>query len=61
LVRSAFDNRFMRNVRKSSTFKPEPLRGSLSQGHDDFGIGRARGFCCILLTGNPTARCASNP
>src|SRR5688572_6990120 len=55
LVRSAFDSRFMRNVRKSSTFRLEPLRGSLSQGHDDFDIGRARGFCCILVTGNPTA------
>src|SRR4029079_7663571 len=41
----------MRNVRKSSTFRTEPLRGSLSLGQEDFDVGRARGFCCILVTG----------
>ena len=53
-VRKAFDKRDSRNVRKSSTFKCEPLRDTEDQGEDVFDVDRCwRGFFCVAFTYMP--------
>ena len=53
-VRKAFDRRDNRNVRKSSTFRCEPLREIEVQGEDVLDDDRCwRGFFCVAFTYMP--------
>ena len=50
MVRKAFDRRDSLNVRKSSTFRCEPLRGIEDQGEDVLDVDRWRGFFWVAFT-----------